>query len=98
MPHCRIICALLFIIILLYGCATRSAMLPAREQVGESATPADAGVRHSGVPVAGVLACQGGYLRRLGVFWFGVFRLTQPAHQPRVEHRKFGCGNIAAIA
>ena len=39
MPRCRIICSLFFIIISLYGCATRTAMLPAREQVGESATP-----------------------------------------------------------
>ncbi len=38
MPHCRIICSLLFIIISLYGCATRTEMLPAREQVGETAT------------------------------------------------------------
>ena len=39
MPHCRIICPLLFIIISLYGCATRTEMLPAREQVGETSTP-----------------------------------------------------------
>jgi cardiolipin synthase len=39
MSRYRIIYPLVFIIVSLYGCATRSAMLPAREQAGESATP-----------------------------------------------------------
>ena len=39
MPRYRIIYPLFLVTVLLCGCATRSAMLPAREQVGESATP-----------------------------------------------------------
>ena len=39
MSRYRIIYPLFLVTVLLCGCATRSAMLPAREQVGESATP-----------------------------------------------------------